>query len=120
MTTATRELSLRYRWAAVALSVLLVASVAAGYFWGRGARLVTEDVRCLSAAGAISCTLDDGWTVSVPLDVPWTDTRGSFHEGGRPDCLPPTGRGEEGPVRVTWTKVEADQVGWRQVVWVGC
>ncbi|WP_243057808.1 hypothetical protein [Nocardioides sp. SR21] len=120
MTSTSRELLFRYRWIAVVLVLVLVAGIFAGYTWGRGSRVVSEDVGCLSAEGAISCTLGDGWDVSVPLDVAWTDARGAFHDGGRPDCLPPTGRGEEGPVRVAWTEVEADQVGWRQVVWVGC
>lgn len=45
---------------------------------------------------------------------------GTFHEGSRPECLPPTGRGLEGPVRITWVPVEADGMGWRQVVAVTC
>lgn len=92
----------------------------AGFATGRGSRVVTEEVSCLSMEGQIGCTLSDGWDVSVPLDVAWTDAHGTFHEEGRPRCLPPTGRGLEGPVRLAWTKVEAQGIGWRQVVWVGC
>jgi hypothetical protein len=76
-------------------------------------------VRCLSADGAISCELPDDWTVSVPLDVSWSGAGGS-HEGSRPACLPPTGRGLEGPVELVWVPVEADGSEWREVVWVGC
>jgi hypothetical protein len=91
-----------------------------GYSAGRGSRVVTEDVECLSASGVIGCTLDDGWDVSIPLDIAWTDKAGAFHEGGRPDCLPPTGRGLEGPVRVSWTEVDVDGTQWRQVLAVSC
>jgi hypothetical protein len=99
---------------------VLVAVAFAGFAVGRNSRVVTEEVGCLSAQGTIGCTLHDGWDVSVPLHVAWTDANGGFHEGGRPDCLPPTGRGLEGPVRIAWTKVKAGGTGWRQVVWVGC
>lgn len=92
----------------------------AGFTTGRSSRVVTEEVECLSAHHVIGCTLSDGWDVSVPLDVTWTDASGVFHEDGRPECLPPTGRGLEGPVRVSWTEVEADGRGWRQVLSVAC
>ena len=81
------------------------------------------DVRCLSAPGTISCT-DDADTGHgefwVPRDIAWTDTGGSLHIGGRPDCLPPTGRGAEGPVRITWAKVEVSGTSWKQAVGVTC
>ncbi|MCW2773462.1 MAG: hypothetical protein JWN91_1788 [Nocardioides sp.] len=107
----------RRRWAVAGLVIALMAVAFAGFAVGRGSRVVTEDVGCLSAEGVIGCTLRDGWDVSVPLDVAWTDAQGTFHQGGRPQCLPPTGRGLEGPVRIAWTKVEAGGIGWRQVVW---
>lgn len=110
----------RTRWA-VPLAVLLLAVVAfLGYTAGSSSRVVTEEVDCLSAQEAIGCTLNDGWDVSVPLDLAWRDASGIFHESGRPDCLPPTGRGLEGPVRISWTEVEVDGTGWRQVLQVAC
>src|SRR5690606_9442336 len=100
---------------------LLIALVGViGFTMGRAGGTHVEEVECFAGEGAISCALDDGWDVSVPLDVAWTDEEGSFHGDGRPGCLPPSGRGLQGPVRVQWTEVEADDVGWRQVVWVGC
>ncbi len=99
---------------------MFVAVACAGFAVGRSSRVVTEEVSCLSAQGTISCVLHDGWYVSVPLRVAWTDANGGRHEGGRPDCLPPSGRGWEGPVRLAWTYVEVDGTGWRQVLWVGC
>ena len=121
MVTGTlRQSVAQHRWVAAGFVVLLIASAAVAFGIGRHFRINTEDVKCLSAPGTIGCTLKDGWDVSVPLDVAWTDSQGTFHEGGRPECLPPTGRGLEGPVRLSWTKVDIDGMGWRQVVWVGC
>jgi hypothetical protein len=114
------QFAARHRRAVVAFALVLTAVAFAGFAVGRRTRVVTEEVGCLSAQGTIGCTLRDGWDVSVPLDVAWTDAGGGFHEGGRPKCLPPTGRGLEGPVRLAWTKVEAEGARWRQVVWVGC
>jgi hypothetical protein len=81
------------------------------------------EVRCLSAVGDISCTDDPDpghAEFRVPRDVAWTDANGDFHEGDRPQCLPPTGRGLEGPVGITWVKVEVSGRSWRQVVGVAC
>lgn len=103
------------------VAVLVLAAVAlVGYLAGSTSRVVAEEVGCLSAEGVIGCTLSDGWEVSIPLDVPWTDAGGAFHQGGRPSCLPPTGRGLEDPVRVSWTEVDVDGTGWRQVLHVAC
>jgi hypothetical protein len=118
--TALEEAFVRHRWWVAGLVVALAASAFVGFTVGRGSPVATEEVRCLSAEGTIGCTLRDGWDVSVPLDVAWTDSKGVFHDDGRPDCLPPTGRGRSGPVQIAWTKVEAGGVGWRQVVWVRC
>ena len=81
------------------------------------------EVRCLSAVGAISCTDDPDPGHSefgVPRDVAWIDSDGVFHEGDRPECLPPTGRGLEGPVGITWVEVEVSGTSWRHVVGVEC
>ena len=106
------------------LLVLAVAALSVGllvFQWGRSQPQVHEArVECLSAPETISCELPDDWTISIPRDVKWTDRHGDFHEDGRPGCLPPTGIGLEGPVRVWWTEVEANGMGWRQVVMVGC
>ena len=120
MTATPRREFTRRQWSTTAVAAVLVLGAGLGYVIGRPSGLHTETVRCLSAEGTIGCTLGDGWDIAIPTDVPWTDSTGSFHDHGRPDCLPPTGRGLEDPVEITWTKVEADGVGWRQVVWVGC
>jgi hypothetical protein len=107
--------------------VCLVVGVGLGYALGQQDPAMHEaEVSCLSAEGSISCTDDPnpGGMVQgdfgVPLDVAWTDTHGSFHLDGRPDCLPPTGRGLEGPVGITWVEVEVSGTSWRQVVGVDC
>jgi len=117
---AVSVLGRRPTWAIGILVLLLSVGAFAGYVAGRDPRVVTEEVGCLSASRVIGCTLRDGWDLSVPLDVAWTDASGAFHEGGRPDCLPPTGHGLEGPVRVAWTDVEVDGRRWRQVLSVTC
>lgn len=105
----------------VAAVLLLVVVALLAYWAGRSqSRVVEAEVGCLSAVGTISCELPDGWTVGVPKDVGWTDIRGASHEDGRPACLPPSGRGLEGPVRLSWVPAEVDGRSWRQVVWVTC
>ena len=102
-------------------AVVCVLLVLAGWVAGRqGPEAHTAEAGCLSAVETISCELPDGWTVGVPLDLGWTSARGVEHDGGRPSCLPPTGRGLEGPVRLAWVPVEVDGRSWRHVVWVTC
>ena len=72
----------------------------------------------LSAEGAIGMDVD-GDDYTVPKDVAWTDVRGAYHEDGRPECLPPSGK-LEGPIRITAEAVEAAGYKRRQVVHVQC
>jgi hypothetical protein len=95
-----------------------------GYIVGQQRPAMHEaEVMCLSATGAISCTDDpdagngEFW---VPQDIAWTDPGCSLHMGDRPDCLPPTGRGTEGPVGITWVTVEVSATSWKQAVGVKC
>lgn len=100
--TASRPVAL------VAVMLVLAAAVL-GYLLGRqDPREHVEEVSCLSAVGTISCELEDDWTIAIPRGVTWTDVHGAVHEGTRPECLPPTGRGLEGPVRITWVPVDVD------------
>src|SRR4051794_19168505 len=100
--------------AGFALVVLLLGLVA-GFAVGQGRSHMHEaDVACMSAPGAISCGPIESpgdAEYGVPLDVAWT-RNGSFHPDGRPDCLPPTGRGAV-QVRVTWTDVETGGIAWK-------
>lgn len=112
------------RWAATAGAVCLVVGLGLGYALGHQRPAMHEaDVRCMSAPRAISCTdaadagKSDFW---VPRDIAWTDTRGSLHVGDRPACLPPSGRGLEGPLGITWVTVEVAGTSWKQAVGVQC
>lgn len=71
-----------------------------------------------SAEGAISIETGE-WTYGVPLDgVSWTDANGSWHDDGRPECLPPSQ--ETFPVTFAAVEVTVEGVTWRPVVWVSC
>ena len=118
--TATHSFRTWRRRIGIATAVCLVLVMAA-YVAGRRHPVVhTEEAGCLLAVGSISCELSDDWTIGVPRDVGWTSASGAAHEGGRPGCLPPTARGVEGPVRLSWIDAEVDGRSWRQVVWVTC
>lgn len=73
--------------------VALALGLGTGYVFSQGrAQLHEANVACMSAPGVISCGPVDSpghADYAVPLDVAWTKD-GSFHSGGRPDCLAPT------------------------------
>src|SRR4051794_15003195 len=78
---------------------LIVASCLGGIAWGQRHPVVhVDETTCLALESQIGCTLPDGWDIGVSTDLPWTDATGVFHEGGRPECLPPTGRRASEPV----------------------
>lgn len=106
-------------WRGVALTIAIVVVAAAiGYFAAtRQAGVVERNGIASPAAGAISAEAG-GWTYNIPLDVPWTDLQGSFHDSGRPACLGPDAGNV--PVRFYSVDVLADGTMWRQVVWVDC
>lgn len=112
-----------FSWTARRLGTLIVVTglvvAVLAFLPGRDSRVRSDQARCLSAVGVISCTLEDGSDLGVPLDVDWTNDSGDLNEG-RPACLPPTGIGLEGPVELFWTEVEVDDRQWRQVVSVQC
>ena len=118
------ERLLPHRRAKLAAAGLLLLGLTAGYAVGqRHPALDEAEVSCASAAGTISCTDDaesGNGEFSVPRDIAWTDASGSLHMGGRPECLPPTGRGTEGPVEITWLTIEFSGRTWKQAVGVVC
>jgi hypothetical protein len=82
---------------ALILTLATVACIAValvvGFRWGAATKTTTA--YCLSAPGAITCTANADGTGSdyvVRRDVAWSDRDGVTHEG-RPECLPPVGRG---------------------------
>jgi hypothetical protein len=102
---------------AAAVGAALTAAVFAGLDVVRPDKYVVT-AKAQSAQGAISA--DDGdWTYSIPLEVAWRDGRGAFHDSGRPECLPPSGK-EEGPVQFTAIPVDVGGIKFRQVIFVDC
>ena len=97
--------------AGFALSVVAAVDAAITDRW-------TGTGMAFSAEGAIGVDVD-GHDYAVPQDVAWTDLQGDYHEGGRPECLPPSGK-LEGPIRITAQSVEAAGYKRRQVVHVEC
>lgn len=103
---------------AVAALALIAMSCLGGIAWGQRHPVVhVDETTCLALESQIGCTLPDGWDIGVAVDVSWTDAAGVFHEGGRPECLPPTGRGASEPVHLHWLRTAT---GDRYVVEVTC
>lgn len=100
-------------------SVLLVLASVAGWAIGNQRSLPTVRSAMVYSSGNISTLPIDGWTYAIPLDVSWTDAAGSFHDHGRPDCLPPA-TGPIGPITFASVDVSAGGFSWRPVVWVSC
>ena len=97
---------------------LILVSCLGGIAWGQRHPVVhLDETTCLALESQIGCTLPDGWDIGVSTDLPWTDAAGRFHEGGRPECLPPTGRGASKPVILHWLQTST---GVRDVVEVTC
>ena len=70
-----------------------------------------------ATASQVSLSTSD-WSYHVPLDVPWTDSEGAWHESGRPECLRASG-----PIRTlrfATVTAKVDGTTWRPVVWVDC
>ena len=106
---------------------LLICGVVVGAVAAAGGYLVGthRDTVSLQAGKAystpfqISITGDDGWVYDVPLDTNWTDASGTWHQGSRPDCLPPSGELAR-PVTFATTLATLNGRAWRPVVWVSC
>jgi hypothetical protein len=91
------------------------------YLAGRGdASTTIRHGQALSAPGDISVEVDGSIGYTIPRDVAWVDSAGSYHADGRPECLPPVGIGT---IPVTFATVEVkDPSGYErhQTVWVDC
>lgn len=108
------------RFPLLAVAAVALVGLIVGAFWLGSSRPAVSFHTGVahSAEGAISVEAD-GWTYAVPLDgVAWVDSRDTWHNGGRPECLPPTGTTRP----ITFAAVEATVEGstWRPVVWVSC
>jgi len=68
-------------------------------------------------ADQASFQVGDTW-YGFESSVSWTDSAGSFHDSGRPECLPMLQ--EVTRVRFAATTTWVGQVGVAHVVWVDC
>jgi hypothetical protein len=102
----------------ISLGLLLLVGVA-GFAIGANKPSTTMRTALIYSSGSISSMPIDGWTYGIPLDVAWTDASGSYHDHGRPDCLPPA-IGLIGPITFATVEASAGGVSWRPVVWVSC
>lgn len=108
----------RFLPVAIALVVLAGALVGAYYLGSTRPVVAIHTAIPSSAEGAISVEAD-GWTYGIPLDgVDWVDSTNSWHDRGRPECLPPTGTTR--PVTFGAVAVTVEGTTWRPVVWVSC
>jgi hypothetical protein len=102
-------------WLAAGLVIVLVA---VGYLIGTSRGGVSWHTGLVYAAeGQISVTAD-GWTYSIPLDVPWDDADGGLHLGERPSCLLPSA--EQVSVRFAAVEFSLNGQTDRRVVQVSC
>jgi hypothetical protein len=100
---------------AVGLLVVIVA-VALGYVVGnRDHQSVTTRTGIAYASPSQASVVARGWTYSISLDVPWIDSQGTIHQGGRPSCLPAYRRSP-----IVFGTVNVPAIGMRSVVWVRC
>lgn len=110
-------MSRSFQTAVVAAAIVVVLAAGVGFVIGsRSSAPVLRTGVASPAENAISVEAD-GWTYNVPLDVPWTDAQGAFHDKGRPACLP---AGANVPIRFASVDVSAGGTEWRQIVWVDC
>lgn len=102
-----------------ALAVAILAA-AGGYLAGAHRDTVSIHAgKAYSTPFQISITGEDGWVYDVPLDMTWIDANGTWHQGSRPDCLPPSGE-LAGPITFAAGEVTGNGETWRPVVWVSC
>lgn len=62
--------------------------------------------------------VSNGWAYAVSPSVPWLDGAGSWHDGGRPSCLPAVGGIAN--VHFSWVPYSLGSIGGRAVVAVDC
>lgn len=105
-------------WHLLVVAFVVPMLVAAAYFLGTTRPMIwTHTGMAELSEGPISVEVD-GWTYNIPLDVEWLDANHTWHDNGRPDCLPPANVNV--PVTFGSVDVTGGSLGWRQVVWVAC
>jgi len=107
------------RWLLILIATALLAATA-GYVAGGGRSSVSVLTgNAYSGIGQVSAEAPDGVVYAIPVDwIWWTDSSGSLHENGRPECLPAVGK--SGPVKFAAVQWTAQGMTQRSVVWVLC
>jgi hypothetical protein len=104
-----------------AFGVLLIAVVAfaAGYWVGsdRATHLPIYTADGYVGANQASFQVGDTW-YGFESTVSWTDSGGTFHDDGWPECLPQLQ--EVKGVRIAAAVLWVDGIGVSRVVWVDC
>lgn len=110
---------IRTDWLVVAAVAVLGAGLI-GFVIGTNQSSVTiRSCRAYVAPAEATATCPDGWSYDIPVDnVAWSDSN-SWHEGGRPSCLP---TGPQSVDRITFASVDVTVNGrqWRPVIWISC
>ena len=105
--------------ALVALLVVVAAAFGAGYQIGgdRALHLTTYTADCYAGGDVASCQVGDWW-YGFRTTVNWTDSTGSLHDQGWPDCLPRLS--EVKGVRIAAAVLWVGGSGISPIVWVDC
>jgi hypothetical protein len=100
-------------------SVCLLAGLIGFLVGVNRSNVAIRSCKAYAAPTQATAICGDGWAYAIPVDIRWTDAKGAWHDGGRPDCLP---LGPQEVNRITFASVDArvNGVGWRPVIWVSC
>ena len=107
-------------WLGLAAAVMLVAACDSGTSstpdsLSSGVRILTGRADPTETGGSIET---GEWTYGLPVnDVMWMDAKGTWHEDGRPECLP---AGASRQIRFAAVEVTIEESTWRPVVWIDC
>jgi len=106
-----------YLGALVGLAAIALSAGLVGYLAGSSRPSMAVHTAIAQSGDDVISAEADGWVYGIPIDVRWQDAAGSWHEHGRPACIPPRTQ-----TMVTFGSIEArvNGVGWRPVVWVSC
>jgi hypothetical protein len=106
--------------AAVVAVVMAAAAFGAGYWVGSDGGKIRPSIYTGDGyAGADQTSLTVGETTyGFKSTVMWTDSDGSFHQDGWPECLPKVS--EVKNVRFAAAVLWVEDIGSAQVIWVDC
>jgi hypothetical protein len=107
-----------HRQSFLAGTCLVVAAVLAGC----GAATIRPNVQTgradVNGAGDGGTIETGDWNYSLPTSgVTWIDSKGTSHDGGRPDCLAP---GTSTDIQFAAVNIQVGNSTWRAVVWLSC